>query len=174
MVGVFVNSPASEINGVAEYCHLDRVQLSGDEKWDYCRDINRPIIKVIHVTPVAEVGDILKELEMGYRSLHGRNPIFLLDSKSGLVYGGTGQKFDWRLACEVSACFPVMVAGGLTPDNVSELVRQARPWGVDVASGVETGGQKDTAKIMAFIEAVRGTEKTLSQVWKGGDVVTRQ
>ena len=81
----------------------------------------------------------------------------MLDSKSRNVYGGTGETFDWQLAREVSARFSVIIAGGLTPTNVGQLVKEFHPWGVDVAGGVETDGQKDATKIKAFIEAVRST-----------------
>jgi phosphoribosylanthranilate isomerase len=87
--------------------------------------------------------------------MKGKEFIILLDTKVGNLSGGTGQRFDWRVARQVAAGFPVMVAGGLTPDNVSDLVREVRPWGVDVSSGVETNGRKVDAKIAAFIEAVK-------------------
>jgi phosphoribosylanthranilate isomerase len=75
------------------------------------------------------------------------------------TYGGTGQAFDWQLAREVSATFPVLIAGGLNPTNVGQMIREIQPWGVDISSGVETNGQKDTAKIKAFIQAVRAASK---------------
>jgi phosphoribosylanthranilate isomerase len=155
MVGVFVNSPADEVNRIADYCHLDRVQLSGNETWDYCRQIERPIIKAIHISKTSTPPEIISEIATGYRLLPRQNLICLLDSKAGDTYGGTGQVFNWKLAAEVSARFPVLIAGGLTSRNVGRLVKKAQPWGVDVSSGVETDGQKDTAKIIAFIKAVR-------------------
>jgi len=155
MVGVFVNSAADEVNHIAEYCHLDRVQLSGDETWDYCRQIKRPIIKAVHVLNTSTPDEIVSEIAMGYQLLPQQNLICLLDSKVGDTYGGTGRAFDWQLAGKVSARFPVLIAGGLTPTNVSRLVKETQPWGVDVSSGVETNGQKDTAKIKAFINVVR-------------------
>jgi phosphoribosylanthranilate isomerase len=155
MVGVFVNSAADEVNHIAEYCHLDRVQLSGDENWDYCQKIERPIIKAVHVSNTSNPDEIVSEIAAGYQLLPQKNLICLLDSKMGDTYGGTGRAFDWQLAGKVSAKFPVLIAGGLTPTNVSWLVKKTQPWGVDVSSGVETDGQKDTAKIKAFIKVVR-------------------
>jgi len=155
VVGVFVNSAADEVNRIADYCHLDRVQLSGDEDWDYCQKIERPIIKTVHISNTQTAEQIVSEIATGYQLLPKQNLICLLDSKVGDTYGGTGQAFDWQLAGKVSARFPVLIAGGLTPTNVGQLVKETQPWGVDVSSGVETNGQKDTAKIIAFIKAVR-------------------
>jgi len=155
VVGVFVNSSADEVNRVADYCHLDRVQLSGDETWEYCRQIKRPIIKTVHITRGSTAAKIISEITMGYRLLPNHNIICLLDSKVGQKYGGTGRAFNRELAGEVTARFPVLIAGGLTPRTVGRLVQQIQPWGVDVSSGVETGGQKETAKITSFIRAVR-------------------
>lgn len=154
MVGVFVNSTADEVNRVADYCHLDRVQLSGDENWDYCQKIERPIIKAVHVSNTQTAEEIISEIAVGCL-LPRQDFICLLDSKVGDTYGGTGRAFDWQVAGKVSAKFPVLIAGGLTPTNVSRLVKEIQPWGVDVSSGVETNGQKDTVKIIAFIKAVR-------------------
>ncbi len=154
VVGVFVNTPVPEVNRLARQCGLDRVQLSGDEPWHDCLAVERPLIRAVHVTG-RTAGDILAVLAEGERALGGKDHICLLDAGSGGRYGGTGRVLDWRVAAEVSCRYPVVLAGGLTPENVAAAVARVHPWGVDVSSGVETGGLKDAAKIRAFVRAVR-------------------
>jgi len=158
VVGVFVNTPADEVNRVAEYCALDWVQLSGDETWEYLRDIERPIIKAVGVRSQQTSEDILANISSGYQN-HGEGFICLLDCHVEGSYGGTGQTFDWELARQISQIFPVIIAGGLSPENVAEAIRLARPWGVDVSSGVESDGLKDIAKIKCFIDKVRNVDE---------------
>jgi phosphoribosylanthranilate isomerase len=157
VVGVFVNLASQEINRIAEQCRLDWVQLSGDETWQFCLEIEKPLIKVIHIVEGQKSEDIMAEIETGYEVLT-KGFFCLLDSQVSDAYGGTGQSFNWQLAKEVSARFPVIVAGGLTLSNVRQLIREVKPWGVDVSSGVETNGQKDVSKIKGFINRVKGVE----------------
>lgn len=153
-VGVFVNMPAPAVNQIAQDCSLDWVQLSGNETWGYCQMINRPLIKALHIAGQSpeEIGDYLAR---GCEALSGQRYLYLLDSKVKDRYGGTGITFDWNLAGAVARRFPVIIAGGLTPQNVGEAIKAVAPWGVDVSSGVEVNGVKSINQIRAFIEAVR-------------------
>jgi len=160
IIGVFVNARADEVNCIAGHCLLDWVQLSGDESWQYCEQIERPVIKAIHVSDDSRVGAIGEYIESGYRVLPDRNLICLLDTRVEGAYGGTGQIFNWQLAKELSSRYSVIVAGGLTSENVGRLVREAQPWGVDVSTGVESNGLKDGNKIMDFVASVRKAEAT--------------
>jgi phosphoribosylanthranilate isomerase len=153
-VGVFVNMPAPAVNRIARDCNLDWVQLSGNETWGYCQMINRPLIKALHIDGQSpeEIGDYLAR---GCEALSGQRYLYLLDSKVEDRYGGMGIAFDWNLASAVARRFPVIIAGGLTPQNVGEAIKAVAPWGVDVSSGVEVNGVKSISQIKAFIEAVR-------------------
>ena len=155
MVGVFVNMPGPAVNRMAQACGLDWVQLSGDESWAYCQQIHLPIIKAVRVRPGEGAGELLEYLASGEEILASQRRIYLLDTQVEGSYGGTGTGFDWEIAGAVARKFPIIVAGGLTPENVSRLVRTVYPWGVDVSSGVEEGGVKSLARIKAFIDAVR-------------------
>jgi phosphoribosylanthranilate isomerase len=158
VVGVFVNAPASDVNKLADFCALDWIQLSGDESWEYCREIFKPVIKAIRVDQQSSE-ELYSDLSAGNKLLHAQSFIALLDSQVTGKYGGTGEIFDWSLAQQVAKRFPVIIAGGLDPKNVAQVIETVRPWGVDVSSGVETGGVKDIAKIRTFIELVRKVDE---------------
>jgi phosphoribosylanthranilate isomerase len=158
VVGVFVNAPSSQVNELADFCALDLIQLSGDESWEYCREVVRPVIKAIRIDQQSPK-ELYSELSAGSKLLSSKGFIALLDSRVEGKYGGTGESFNWNLAQEVAKRFPVIIAGGLDPKNVAKLIERVAPWGVDVSSGVETTGVKDIAKIKAFIEAVRKADE---------------
>jgi phosphoribosylanthranilate isomerase len=155
VVGVFVNTPAAKVKKIAEFCHLDWVQMNSDEPWVYCRELDTPVIKAIRVSRHNQPEQICADLAYGAKILTDQKHLFLLDSNVRYKYGGTGRTFDWSLAKLPASQFPVIVAGGLTPKNVADAIRTVAPWGVDVSSGVETKGVKDMIKVRKFIEAVR-------------------
>jgi len=157
-VGVFVNTPAATVNEVGSFCGLDIVQLSGDETWAYCQQIERPVIKAIRIAQGWGKDDLLSCLEIGRQIPYPHPLMYLLDSQVKDMYGGAGVTFDWSLTREATARFPVIIAGGLTPENVAQAIEMVAPWGVDVSSGVETDRVKDITKIRDFIEAVRRTD----------------
>ncbi len=159
MVGVFANSPASDVNYIAENCKLDLVQLSGEESWDYCREIKKPVIKAIHITGTSTVESVIQIIRKGYTIWTPDKLTYLLDTHSKSAFGGTGLAFSPQIAKGVTAKYPVLIAGGLTPENVGYLIHEAKPWGVDVSSGVETDGKKDVRKIKYFIQTVSEANK---------------
>jgi len=158
VVGIFVNAPQSMVNKVADFCGLDWIQLSGDESWEYCRDVIKPIIKAIPVEQQSPE-EIYAKLSAGSKLLSTQRFITLLDSQANGKYGGTGLTFDWEIAQQVARRFPVIIAGGLNSENVAQAIELVAPWGVDVSSGVEVDGIKSPAKIRAFIEAVRRADE---------------
>ena len=148
-VGVFADQSYEEINEIVEECGIDLVQLSGDEPWDDCLMIARQTIQVVHVSPLDSPSDPMALVEPGFAIA------LMLDSAHGQYRGGSGQTFDWEVARQIASRMPMLLAGGLTPENVAEAVRTVRPWAVDVSSGTETDGKKDYDRVRAFIAAVR-------------------
>lgn len=143
VVGLFVNEEAQVVNEVADLCRLDLVQLHGDESSEYCRQITRRVLKAFRVRSLTCLDPIRDYRVSGY----------LLDTFSPSFYGGTGLSFNWEIAAEaVTRHQRIILAGGLTPDNVAAAVRQVQPWAVDVSSGVESApGRKDAQKVREFI-----------------------
>lgn len=153
VVGVFADQTAAEVNDIADAAKLDLVQLSGDEDESFCDAIRWPVLRTLHVSAGETSDDVAGRVRAGHeRAIH-------LDTASPAVRGGTGERFDWTVATELAARMPVMLAGGLTPENAGEAVRSVRPWAVDVSSGVETDGEKDIEKVRAFIAAVKGVDR---------------
>jgi phosphoribosylanthranilate isomerase len=162
-VGVFVNQTAESICARADEAGLTAVQLHGSDQNPHIADLvmeRRPHLKII-------VGISMLHAEPERLAKMWRPDVvhaFLADSGNSLTYGGTGTTFDWQTRqpnLEVIARLGrVVVAGGLNPGNVTDAIRILRPWGVDVASGVEaTPGKKDPRKVRAFVAAVRNGEK---------------
>ncbi len=152
LVGVFADDEPPTIDALCADCGLDLAQLSGNEPWEACLQIAWPVIKALRVGPDASAESVLEGVPVGMADL------CLLDSDVQGALGGSGQTFDWGIAAEVARRLPIVLAGGLTPENVGEAVRRVRPWAVDVSSGVETDGVKDAAKIRAFIAAAKEVE----------------
>ena len=162
LVGVFVNERPEIMEQVADFCGLDLLQLSGDEPWRLCSDLARPVIKALRVPEDRDPADLAAELERELPNvLHGGGHC-LLESHVAGRYGGTGQRLNWSLGSAIAQRFPFLLSGGLNPENIAEALRQVRPWGVDVSSGVETNGIKDPEKIQAFIHAVKSYDGALS------------
>jgi phosphoribosylanthranilate isomerase len=155
VVGVFVNTPPGEVNALTTTCGLDWVQLSGDEDMDCCRQVRKPLIRAIHIAPDWDEARLLAHLESQQTKLRYQSHVYLLDTLVEEKYGGTGQSFSWDIARSAAAKYPVIIAGGLKPENVGKVVAELNPWGVDVSSGVESGGVKDIEKIKAFIKAAK-------------------
>ena len=144
-VGVFVNQLEGEMRAIAAESGIQVFQLHGDEPPELCARLPLPVVKAIPVDQVRALS----------RLLSYEVSAFLLDTPSR-GYGGSGEPFDWSLAEGVSEVAPVILAGGLTPENVAAAVRAVRPYAVDVASGVESSpGVKDTARMSRFFAAVR-------------------
>ncbi|MFH1019609.1 MAG: phosphoribosylanthranilate isomerase [Pseudomonadota bacterium] len=143
-VGVFVDQDAAVVNEIVRYCGLTKVQLHGAESPAYCAEIACRVIKVFRVQ-----ASLTNEILASYaEEVSG----FLFDTFHEKIDGGTGQTFDWRLLEKMSPSRPVVLAGGLTPENVGEAIRQAHPYAVDLNSGVEFGpGRKDLAKVRAAV-----------------------
>jgi phosphoribosylanthranilate isomerase len=152
VVGVFVDSTMDEIVAAAEAEQLTMVQLHGDQGPQFCREVGRRTgAKVIRAFRVRSGADI-RSAEAFRTDLH------LFDAYRPRTRGGTGESFDWELMADRRSKIPALLAGGLTPENVAEAILAARPYGVDVVTGVEAEpGRKDHRKLAAFFEAVRST-----------------
>jgi phosphoribosylanthranilate isomerase len=157
LVGVFVNEAPERMLAIAGECGLDALQLSGDEDRSVREHLGgRLLIKVVRLNHT--------EGELGWLALPETSPVrFLVDAHIPGSYGGAGVVADWELAAALARQHPIVLAGGLTPDNVGAAIRQVRPWGVDVSSGVETDGIKDSAKIRAFVAAARACDQQLAE-----------
>ncbi len=145
MTGLFVNSSEQEVKQVLKEVALDLLQFHGDEDEKFCRRFGRPYVKVIRVEDYDEIDSICRQ----YPSARG----ILLDSYKKGTPGGTGEILDWnRIPKDIS--HPVILAGGLNPENVGKAISKIQPWAVDVSSGVEhSPGVKDPQKVERFIRA---------------------
>ena len=151
LVGVFVNSSVEEIKAILDTCSFDLAQLHGDETSEMVKALDGKGFKAFRGVP---------ENMNGFA--RAAAPALLLDAAVKGVYGGSGVMADWNRAAELAKQYPLLLAGGLTPENVAAAVSRVNPWGVDVASGVESApGEKDAAKMSAFVNAVRSPVSNL-------------
>ena len=144
-VGVFVNQPAEYVRAVASLVHLGAVQLHGDESEPYAVSLRTPVIKA--VTPASRDA-----------SAWSARHLLLVDAHDPVLRGGTGLTADWDRAAGLAAARRILLAGGLTPENVAGAMARVRPFGIDVSSGVERSpGVKDHQRLRALFEVVHGT-----------------
>ncbi|WP_350404534.1 phosphoribosylanthranilate isomerase [Pseudomonas sp. W17] len=152
-VGLFVNASRCELGEILDAVPLDLLQFHGDESAADCEGYHRPYIKALRV----KAGDDIAAACLAYPRASG----ILLDTYVEGVPGGTGEAFDWSLVPQ-GLSKPIILAGGLTPDNVVAAIARVRPYAVDVSGGVEQGkGIKDPAKIQAFMQAVRRSNESM-------------
>jgi phosphoribosylanthranilate isomerase len=157
LVGLFVNEAPERMLAIARQCGLDALQLSGDEASTLAEALpGYRLLKAIRLDG--------RPNEAGWLATDQAPTVqLLLDAHVPGAYGGTGVLADWEHAAELARQRPIMLAGGLTPENVGAAIQQVRPWGVDVSSGVETDGVKDNAKIRAFVAAARTIDQQLAR-----------
>lgn len=155
MMGVFVNSERDNMHAIFRDCHLDMIQLSGDEQPEVLELLGERSFKVLRPTTYAEFSEAVERYPRRTMA-----PAWMIDTYRPGEYGGTGQTADWDLLRQIAQTAPILVAGGLNAANVGEAIRRINPWGVDVASGVESApGVKDPQKVRAFVQAVREAVK---------------
>jgi phosphoribosylanthranilate isomerase len=149
-VGLFVDAAADEVRAILAATRISLIQFHGQEAPDFCRQFSVPYMKAVRVRPDLDL--------LQYAADYHDAKALLLDAFVDGIYGGTGTAFDWSLIPRPLS-LPVVLSGGLDPDNVGDAIRKVRPWAVDVSSGVESAkGIKDPAKIVAFMSGVRNAD----------------
>jgi len=155
-VGVFVNEKPKEIKKIVEYCGLDMIQLHGDETPEFCREF--PSAQVIKAVELKNEADFVyaKSFQVG---------AILVDSRHAGLYGGTGKKANWNLACRIRDKKLLILSGGLSEKNVAEALKEVSPAALDINSGVESEpGKKDHAKLARIFEIIRASETILEDL----------
>jgi phosphoribosylanthranilate isomerase len=146
-VGVFVNEELGRVKEIMAHCHLDYAQLHGDEPPEQVVALAPRAIKAVRVRSAADIERLAQYQAVAY----------LLDAYHPTKPGGTGETWDWELATAAKQYGPIILAGGLTPDNVADAIERVHPYAVDVSSGVEAAtGIKDHQKVRRFIMAAKG------------------
>lgn len=153
-VGVFVNAPVETVRATIAECGLDTLQFHGEETPEFCRQFAP--LKVVKAFRIQNAASLQPLPDYAVDA-------WLLDSYVPGQRGGTGEKFNWELAAQAKELGrPVILAGGLSPENIADAVQQVWPFGVDVSSGVESApGQKDAGLVRRFVEIVREMEQEL-------------
>ncbi len=147
-VGVFVDEEQESVREIAAYCKLDLVQLHGNESSGYCKALGLRALKAIRVKDEKSIDSMA--------SYRGTVQGFLLDTYVKGLPGGTGKTFNWELAEQAKKYGPVILSGGLTPDNICEAIEKVKPYGVDASSGVEASpGIKDPDKLKLLFSNAR-------------------
>lgn len=154
VVGVMVNPSREEIIEVVNSGVIETVQLSGDERPDILGSIEVPVIKALRFSAGTSFEDATREIDAWFSAAHPVARVIVEGHAAG-TYGGTGTRADWDLVSRLALRYPIVLAGGLTPENVGEAIREVRPWGVDVSSGVEVDGAKRLDLIRRFVEEAR-------------------
>jgi phosphoribosylanthranilate isomerase len=151
VVGLFVDESVENMNAVAKEVGLDVIQLSGDEPATVIAQLDRPALASIRIDSSGKLDE-----EARFRELAAAQPLAIhVDSHVPGMYGGTGTLADWFVATDFAQRYPVVLAGGLTPENAADAIRRVKPFGIDVSSGVETDRVKDPSRIRAFIAAAK-------------------
>lgn len=152
-VGVFVDEPVERVRAIMQQCKLDLLQLHGAEEPEMVRYFSPHAYKSLRPRDEVEALDLLTRYR---RVVNGSRPAFIVDAFSPTQHGGTGTRADWTIAHEIAREFPILLAGGLAPENVEAAIADVQPWGVDVSSGVERApGLKDHAKVRRFVEIAK-------------------
>jgi phosphoribosylanthranilate isomerase len=151
LVGLFVDESVERMNAVAAEVGLDVIQLSGDESTSVIAQLGRPALASIRIDSSGKLDE-----EARFRELVAAQPLAIhVDSHVPGMYGGTGTLADWFVATDFAQRYPIILAGGLTPEIAADAIRRVKPFGIDVSSGVETNRVKDSSKIRAFISAAK-------------------
>jgi phosphoribosylanthranilate isomerase len=161
-VGVFVDAAPETIDQILDFCHLDAAQLHGAEAPEVVTHFQGRAFKALRPQSAAEAAELIQTYQPEGTLAAQSNPLptFLLDAYHPTLYGGTGHSADWSLVATLARQYPIMLAGSLTPDNVSEAIQAVQPWGVDVSSGVEAQkGKKDHGKMRVFVERAKEVKR---------------
>lgn len=152
-VGVFVNDPVERVRAVMATAQLDLAQLHGDEPFETLSALSPQAFKALR--PLAEE-DARAAVSRYHSAVDGNRLAFLVDAYDAHRFGGTSARADWAVAAHIAREYPILLAGGLSPENVAEAIRAVRPWGVDVSSGVERApGLKVHTRVREFIQRAK-------------------